>query len=149
MLLGLACLTFLLFNLVQDLTIWVLGRPATAKVLELSVVRTNDVDEGELTFDYFVRFQFDTSSGKVITSTSRLDVREWGALNEGGELEVVYFPLYPQHNRIDESRLVSMLACAYLPFTLFTWASLGVGWYLIRPSQMRDWWFSRGADSQP
>jgi hypothetical protein len=62
-------------------------------------------------------------------------------------LDVVYFPLYPQHNRIQESRFISVLACAYVPLVILAWAALGVGWYLLRPTRVRTWWFSRRAGS--
>jgi hypothetical protein len=145
---GLACLGFLVYSLANDLSIWVLGRHAEAEVMELGVISTNDVEEGELTFDYFVKYRFATPGGQVVVDTVLLDVREWGALTEGGPLDVVYFPLYPQHNRVDESRYVTVLACAYIPLVLLTWGILGAGLYLLRPAQVREWWFSREPKSE-
>jgi hypothetical protein len=145
--LGLVGLGLLLYSLVMDLSIWVLGRHTEAEVVELWVERTGASEEGELTFDYFVRYRFLTPNGQVIVDTSQLDVREWGALNKGGPLDLIYFPLYPPHNRVDESRFVSVLACAYVPLILVGWACLAVGWYLLRPTEVRAWWFSRTADS--
>jgi hypothetical protein len=143
LILGLVCLGFLGHSLVRDLSIWVLGRHAEAEVMELGVIRTSEAGEGELTFDYFVKYRFATPGGQVIVDTTVLDVREWGALSEGGAVDVVYFPLFPQHNRVDESRYVTILACAYIPLAVFVWAMLGAGLYLLRPSQVREWWFSR------
>jgi hypothetical protein len=147
LILGLLCLGLLIYSLVTDLSLWVLGRRTEAEVLDLWVERTSESDAQELTFEYFASYRFSTPGGKVITSSSRLDVREWGALEMGGDVVVVYFPLYPQHNRVDESRFVPVLACAYLPLIVVAWASLGVGWYLLRPTRVHTWWFSRGADS--
>lgn len=144
LILGLFCLGLLIYGLVTDLSLWVLGRRTEAKVVELWVERTNESDAQELTFEYFASYRFMTPGGQV-TSSSRLDVREWSALEEGGDVLVVYFPLYPQHNRVDESRFVPMLACAYLPLAIVAWASLGVGWYLLRPTRVQTWWFSSGA----
>jgi len=140
---GVVCLAFLVYSLANDLSIWVLGRHAEAEVMELGVIRTSEAEEGELTFDYFVKYRFATPGGQVIVDSILLDVREWGALTEGGPLDVVYFPLYPQHNRVDESRYVTVLACAYIPLAVLTWGILGAGLYLLRPIQVREWWFSR------
>lgn len=145
LILGLLCLGLLLYGLVTDLSIWVLGRRTVAEVVDLWVERTSESDAQELTFEYFARYRFATQTGKMITSSSKLDVREWGSLENGGDLSVVYFPLYPQHNRVDEARFVPMLACAYLPLIVIAWASLGVGWYLLRPTRTNTWWFSSGA----
>jgi len=140
---GVAFLALLVYSLANDLSIWVLGRHAEAEVVELDAIRTSEAEEGELTFDYFAKYRFATPSGQVIVDTVLLDVREWGALTEGGPLDVVYFPLYPQHNRVDESRYVTFLACAYVPLVVLTWGVLGAGLYLLRPVRVREWWFSR------
>lgn len=147
LLVGLACLGYLAYSLANDLSIWVLGRQTEAEVMELGVIRTNEAEEGELTFDYFVKYRFSTPGGQVIVDTVLLDVREWGALTEGGPVDVVYFPLYPQHNRVDESRYVTVLACAYIPLAMLAWGALGAGLYLLRPAQVREWWFSRESKS--
>lgn len=143
LIIGLVCLGFLVYSLANDLSIWVLGRHTQAEVMELGVIRTSQADEGELTFDYFVKYRFSTPGGEVIVDTVLLDVREWGALTEGGPVDVVYFPLYPQHNRVDESRYVTVLACAYIPLAMLAWGTLGAGLYLLRPTRVREWWFSR------
>jgi hypothetical protein len=145
LILGLLCLGLLVYGLVTDLSIWVLGRRTVAEVVDLWVERTSESDAQEITFEYFVRYRFSTTGGRTLTSSSRLDAREWSSLENGGDLSVVYFPLYPQHNRVDEARFVPMLACAYLPLLVVTWASLGVGWYLLRPTRVNTWWFSSRA----
>jgi hypothetical protein len=144
---GLACLGLLIYGLVTDLSIWVLGRRTVAEVVELWVERTSASDAEELTFEYFASYRFSVPGGRVLTSSSRLDVREWGALEKGGEVSVVYFPLYPKHNRVDEARFVPMLACAYLPLVVVAWACLGIGWYLLQPARAHTWWFSGGTDA--
>jgi len=144
--LGLASLGFLIYSLGNDLSIWVLGRHTQAEVIELVATRTSQADEGDLTFSYSVKYRFATPGGQVIVDTARVDVLEWGALTEGGPIDVVYFPLYPQHNRVDESRFVSVLACAYIPFVLFAWGALAGGVYLLRPARVRERWFARRAE---
>jgi hypothetical protein len=53
----------------------------------------------------------------------------------------VYFPLYPAHSRLQESRFVPVLACAYVPLMVVAWALLGLAVYVMRPAARRDWWF--------
>jgi hypothetical protein len=56
-------------------------------------------------------------------------------LAKDASLAVVYFPLYPAHNRLDESRYIPLLACAYVPLILFSLGALGAGWRLVRPGK--------------
>ena len=144
---GLACLAFLVVNLSKDLALWVLGREVTGQVDELWVERIGDQVEGDLEFDYLVHYHFDAPGGGVISQTTTLAVREWGALVEGGPVEVVYFPPYPAHNRLEESRYIPILACAYVPIAVLSWLGLGLGWSLVRSRRWRAWWF--GGERQP
>jgi len=137
---GLAGLLFLLYYLVGDASLWFFGRSTQGEVLSTWVERTSDAQEGDLTFRYYVDYRFETPGG-TITDTSTLDVVEWGALGEGGPVTVVYFPLFPAHNRLEEGRFVPLLACAYLPLFALAWALLGGGWYLWRPARPGAWWF--------
>ena len=146
---GLACLGFVIYSLGRDLSLWVLGEQVDAEVVELFVVRTSSDEEQELTFDYFVRYQFIAPGGQLVVSSVEADVREWGALTEGGPVSVVYFPLYPAHNRLDDSRFVSLLACSYLPLMVVSWIALGVGLYLIQPGTSRESWFAKRAEQGP
>ena len=139
---GLALGTFLLYNLVTDVSLWVFGRQATGKVLSLWVEPVGDAQEGELSFHYYMEYQYETPGGRRITKTTRLDVREWGALNEGGPVRIVYFPLVPSHSRLEESRFLPALACAYVPLAVVTWALLGVALYLMKPVTGHRWWFA-------
>lgn len=146
---GLACLSFLVVNLGKDLALWVFGREVTGQVDELWVERIGDNKEGELQFDFWVNYHFQVAEGSVITRRTRLNVLEWGALVEGGPIEIVYFPLYPAHNRLEEARYVPILACAYLPIALLSWLGLGLGWYLLGPSRRQAWWFGPGRQAGP
>jgi hypothetical protein len=146
LILGLLCMIFLIYSLVTDLSIWVFGRRTTAEVVALWVERTSESDAQELTFEYFASYRFTTPGGETISSSSKLDVREWGALEEEGDVSVVYFPPFPRHNRVDHARFVPVLACAYLPLVVVAWASLSVGWYMLRPTRVHTWWSSRRDD---
>jgi hypothetical protein len=107
------------------------------------------------TFRWFVRYQFKMPDGQVVTGVSRISANEWAALGNGAPLEVsyegeaprdqrfgavadggwvnvVYLPAYPAHNRLDESRFVPVLACAYVPLTLLGCAGLAAGRSLIQ-----------------
>ncbi len=172
LILGVACLAFIVVNMARDLSLWVFGQQVEASVVNLWAERTSDEDADQHTFRYFVRYQFVTPDGETITGTSGVNPVEWvglgsvgrgktsadyfddssigpaapvyqeglhipqegiGGLQEGGTIAVVYFPLIPQHNRLDESRFVTMLACTYVPIVLVGVASLIAGWRLFRP----------------
>ena len=154
---SLVCLAGVSTNMAQDISIWVLGRHTTAEVVDAWIKQIND-DAREPTFQYFVRYRFTTSRGQVFTGTSRVGVQEWaglgmggpvaavyqeqenvpqysaGGLAERGTVTVVYFPLYPAHNRLDESRFIPILACAYMPLIFLGWIGLAAGRHLVRPS---------------
>jgi hypothetical protein len=53
-------------------------------------------------------------------------------MDVGGSVAVVYYPRYPEHNRLEESRLIPVLACAYVPLTMASLGALFVGWRFIR-----------------
>ena len=55
-----------------------------------------------------------------------------GGLEVGSPIDVVYFPLYPAHSRLDESRLVPILVLAYVPLVALGLVGLWGGWYLVR-----------------
>jgi len=70
-----------------------------------------------------------------------------GGLLNLGQVSVVYFPLYPAHNRIEESRYVPMLACTYLPFLVLAGAGLLAARHLLRREEVGgrwEWNASRG-----
>jgi hypothetical protein len=150
---GLGCLTFLVVNLTTDLSVWVLGRRTSAEVVAAWIEGTSEENATEPTFEYFVCYRFATSSFEVFTRTTRVGVQEWGGLGMGGpvgaiyqeqqkvpnhgvrgegiSVAVVYLPLYPAHNRLDDSRFVPLLACAYVPLIGLSWAGLAAGRSLL------------------
>lgn len=168
---GLLGLVFLLFNLGQDVSLWLVGRRTMAQVVEQWAEPLNDVDEGEVAFRYYIRYRFMTPEGQVVTNTSSVSAVEWAGLGSGGrgsagfdaydqssvpaaapvyqeevhippetlgglqvgsDVAVVYLPIYPAHNRLDESRYAFFLGCSYLPLLLLSGGVGLVGWRLIR-----------------
>jgi hypothetical protein len=134
MVFALICLAVMVFNLAQDISIWALGRHTTAKVVDSWTEQTNGNQEGELAFRYFIRYQFTTLDGQVITGISSIGANEWAGLGVGSHVGVVYFPPYPGHNRLDDSRFISLFACTYLALGFLIWAGLVAGWQLGRPA---------------
>jgi hypothetical protein len=130
--LGLVCLTMLVVNLGRDLSIWVLGRRITAKVVDSRYEMVDVADGAEFTARYFITYEFTTPAGKIITGTSQLGGMEWSALGVGSPVDIAYFPLYPAHNRLDDTRFVLLLAITYVPIVFLTWAGLTLGCYLLR-----------------
>jgi hypothetical protein len=85
-----------------------------------------------------------------VTTTKPVSVNEWGgtlpparkipeeppsfvanqSLEQDRPIDVVYFPLYPRHNRIDDSRYVPFLLLTYVPVIGITFALLALGQYL-------------------
>ena len=127
----------LAWQLAQDLALWVFGREVKADVIERSVVQLGDQDEGELQFHYYLQYRFDASNGQTVTSTTTVSMNEWASDDEG-QVDVIYFALYPAHNRLDDSRYVPLLACLYVPVILIALAMLAAGWQLFRPVLARS-----------
>ncbi len=63
-----------------------------------------------------------------------------GGLMSASEVDVVYFPLYPAHNRLEESRLVPLLACTYVPFLALAGLALVGGRRLLADNPRPDPW---------
>lgn len=168
---GIACLSLVVLSLARDGSLWFFGRKVSASVVKSWAEQTSEEGASEVTFDYYVRYQFETERGQVITSISRVAAGEWvgvgygqqagirhdvmddraqpaaapvfqeqkhisediaGGLTEGATIDIVYFPPYPAHNRLDESRFISILACAYLPFIIVGIIATIVGLRLAR-----------------
>lgn len=131
LIISLVCLAFLAVLLARDLSIWVLGRHTTAEVVDLWVERTSEEGAAELTFDYYVQYQFEASNGQVVTRTAIMAALEWSGIGIGSPVDVVYFTLYPAHNRLDDSRYIPVLACAYVPLVFLCLAGLMAGRHFL------------------
>ena len=78
-----------------------------------------------------------TSAAGVYQEQPHIPESGMGGLEEGSPVDVVYFPPYPAHNRLDESRFIAVLALAYVPMLFVSAVGLGVGWQLTRPDPPR------------
>ncbi len=131
---GLFIFTAMLYYAAQDFPLWIFGRHTQAEVVETWVERTDNIQEGEggeFTFDFYLRYQFATSDGQIITKTSKASAIEWSGMGKGQSIDILYFPLYPNLNRLDNSRWVFFLSCTYLPLIVISLIGLRVGWYML------------------
>jgi len=148
---GLVMLTVVGLNLARDASLWILGWRTEARVVDAWIEQGADDRRGVPVYHWYVRYQFTTSAGRMVTGSSRMAAQEWTALglrnpvglavqgqgstgeSRGKTLEevslvdVVYFPVYPAHNRLDQSRFVPILACAYVPLIILGWAGVAAG----------------------
>jgi hypothetical protein len=90
------------------------------------------VGRGQTGVDFFDNVEL-SAAAPVYQEQRHVPQEAIGGLEKGGSINVVYFPLYPSHNRIDDSRFVPALACAYIPFLLVCAFAASVGWRLARP----------------
>jgi hypothetical protein len=63
-----------------------------------------------------------------------------GGLMSAAQVDVVYFPLYPAHNRLQESRFVPLLACTYVPFLALAGLVLVGARRMLADNPARDRW---------
>ncbi len=125
----------LVWQLAQDLALWVFGREVKANIVDTWVEQLGDQTEGELEFQYFLQYRFEAGNGQTITNTTTVSANEWSASDgAGAQVEVVYFPPYPAHSRLSDARYVPLLACLYVPVILIAAALLAAGWQLFRPA---------------
>ena len=131
---GLLVTAVTIFFAAKDFPLWVFGKHVQAEVVETWVERIDNLQDregGELKFAYYLRYQFTTPGGRVITKTSKASAIEWSNMSEGTSIDIVYFPLYPQLNRLDDSRWVFFLSCTYIPLIVISLIGLRVGWYML------------------
>lgn len=148
---GLVVLAFAGFNLARDASLWILGRHTEARVIDAWIEQGADDRRGMPVYHWYVRYRFTTPGGRMVTGSSRMAAQEWTALGlrnpvelavqgqgpttqsggttleEDPSIDVVYFPAYPAHNRMDQSRFVPLLACAYVPLIVLGWAGVAAG----------------------
>jgi len=132
LLLTLGLASFLAVNLVRDVPLWIFGRVIMADVLETWVERVDERQTDEIAFNYYLRYQFSTPDNRSYTRTTQVSVGEWSMAGDIGKVAVRYFPYFPQLNRLDDSRYIFILSCAYLPLIVVSWAGIQVGMYLLR-----------------
>lgn len=137
LLVGIIVLFIMGYFLVRDGSLWFLGRRVEAEVVDQWLEETSEEGASDKTFRYYVGYQFKTNDGEVLAGFSTVGPTEWTALPKGSRVPVLYFPLYPQHNRIDDTRFIPVFACLYVPFMVLSWVGIIGGWYLIRNSFTR------------
>ncbi|MDY0018868.1 MAG: hypothetical protein RBT47_02595 [Anaerolineae bacterium] len=173
LIIGLGAAAFMLANLAEDLSLWIFGRKTTGYVTDqIAECAGAEEGEGEMTCEYFIQYEFLTSSGEVITRTASVAAQEWGGVakgnprwpsqkpegfspatgvyqeqeqvpqttmggaEQGSPVAVIYFPPYPQHNRLDDTRYILILLLSYLPFAVIGGGALWGGWHLLKPATM-------------
>jgi hypothetical protein len=72
------------------------------------------------------------ASAPVYQEQEHLSEFTEGGLLDAPEVAVVYFPLYPAHNRLEESRYVPLLACTYMPLLVVAGMSFVAARHLLR-----------------
>jgi hypothetical protein len=128
---GLAVFIILIQNTIKDFPIWFFGESVEGVVEETWYELLGEDTAGELAFQYFVRYSFTAPNGETITGSTSLSAQEYSALNEGGEVLIVYSSLNPANNRVDDSRFKPLLLCSYIPFIILSWFGLVMGWRLL------------------
>jgi hypothetical protein len=131
---GVLFLAATFYYAVQDIPLWVFGRQTKAEVVELWVEQLNQLEDrqdGELQFSYNLKYQFTTPNGRVITKNTTAGATEWSSMSEGNEVDIIYFPLYPGLNRLDDTRWAFFLSCIYIPLVVVGIIGLRVGWYML------------------
>jgi hypothetical protein len=63
-----------------------------------------------------------------------------GGIASAAEVPIIYFPLYPAHNRLEESRFVPLLACTYVPLLVMAGLALIGARELLRTDPTQDHW---------
>ena len=133
--LGVMFLAFTFYYAAKDIPLWVFGKQTKAKVVEIWLEQLNELEgreDGVLDFSYNIEYQFTTSDGNVITKTTTTSVNEWSGMWEGQMIDIVYFPLYPELNRLDDSNWALFLSCTYIPLIAIGTIGLRLGWHMLR-----------------
>jgi len=66
-----------------------------------------------------------------------------GGIATAAEVAVIYFPLYPAHNRLEEARFVPLLACTYVPLLVMAGLALLGARHLLGTEATHDRWQMR------
>jgi hypothetical protein len=131
LIIGLAFFVLLVRNTINDFPIWFFGRSAAGVVEEKWYELIEQDNSNEFAADYFVRYRFTTPDGEVLSGSTQMAAQEWSAYVEGAEILIVYSPINPANNRVDDSRFIPLLLCAYIPFIFVIWFCLKTGWNIL------------------
>jgi hypothetical protein len=150
---------FLIFSLAKDLAIWGFGRQVSAVMVDRWTEETSEEGVREKTFQYFIKYQFETEDGRLVTRVTSVGAREWVGFGMPGEsgivykeqeivpaddmrnaqlgntVDVIYFPLYPEHNRLNDMRYIPLYLCLYIPTLALSLIGIRIGWSLARVNE--------------
>jgi hypothetical protein len=177
---GLGCLIFLVFSLARDLSLWVFGRQVDAVIVDRWAQETSPEGASVKSFDYYLAYQFTTPDGRSFTRATTVGPREWVGLGMPGAshvvyqeqamltadwvqdevpgtapgevVEVLYFPIYPAHNRLSDTRYIPVYLCLYVPMLVLALVGLRLGLSVLRVgdlSQRRIWFGPRDRELEP
>ena len=125
-------LTFFIIRFsMNDVPIWFFGKDVVGVVDEKWYELISEEGASDLEFEYFVRYHFVSSGGEVFTGSTSLSAQEWSALVEGRDVSIVYSPMDPANNRIDDSRFVPLMLCSYIPIIIIAYFFVTQGWSLL------------------
>ena len=132
---GVVFLAFTTYYAAKDIPLWVFGKQTKAEVVEIWLEQLNELEgrkDGVLDFSYNIKYQFTTTKGDLITKTTTTSGSEWSGMWEGQKIEIVYFPLYPELSRLDDSNWALFLSCTYIPLVAIGIIGLRLGWHMLK-----------------
>lgn len=127
LLIGLFISVVIVKTMWRDIPVWFFGEKVSGFLVEMWTENYKD----DINPVYYFEYEFVTEEGEKFTGISRVPGDEWGNYVEGSELAVVYSPLNPSNNRLDDSRFVPFFFCSYIPFILFCWFAFALGREMI------------------
>lgn len=114
----------------KDFSIWFFGKEVTGMVEKTYYVQTGEAD-GVRTYEYYIDYFFTAQDGETYQGTTELSISEYGMFREGGDVKVLYSPVNPSINRVDDSRFMPILFCSYIPVFIIVLLLLINGWRLV------------------
>lgn len=129
--LGLTFLILFIRNTITDFPIWFFGRSVSGVVEEKWYELIEQENSNDFAADYYLSYRFTAPEGEIISGSTRLAAEEWSAYVEGDEIAIVFSPIDTSNNRVDDSRFVPLLICAYIPFIFAIWFCLSTGWKIL------------------
>jgi hypothetical protein len=127
LLVGLASAGYLAISLADQIPFW-LGQRTTAEVLDLSYELEGEDRQGQQVFRYSVEYRFELPDGRSLTRTERVAAQEWGRVEVGGRIAVLYSPLHPDRVRLDYRRMAPVFVFCSMPIAVVAGFGLVYGW---------------------
>jgi hypothetical protein len=128
---GFFLLGFIVKITIRDFPIWFSGQSVFGVVdemwYELIEQETNNFNA-----TYFMSYKFTSQDGEVFTGSTKMSDLEWSGFARGDQVAILYSPTNPANNRLDDSRLVPLVICSYIPFLIFIWVCISAGIKLVK-----------------